>query len=304
MYTHLPRRLESQGIMLVTVTIQIHDPKLSSNPLFYCSTAFEAEKALGQLFVDIKVTEASKLFMIDSATGTLLANSVPHSIFSVNYSDPLLGVSSWTPTTSNDTTLNQIGYTLLKLYGNYSQIPNTGNTLTVEADVGDGQKWFINTRYLKSPGTWILVVAIPRSDFFSNIDAAEKRIVIISIVIGVLGVVGTAVMSFFALRPLYKLAKAMEQLTKMDFSALEGNILQDRSLISEVRLLQRTFATMCKAFAGGIKKNKSLMGGIAKASSHSTPGPSPQGQIAKSAPDSGSIKLEEPPMPLPSGGSS
>ncbi|KAJ3327694.1 hypothetical protein HDU76_011294 [Blyttiomyces sp. JEL0837] len=137
--------------------------------------------------------------------------------------DPCLGVTSWTPTTSNDTLLNKIGQTLLNTYGNYSKVPyNDAQTVTIETEIGDGQKWLLNTKFLLRPNNWLLVVAIPRHDFFSTIDAAQKRVLVISVTVGVIGVVLVGLASFFALRRLDKLTEAMNLLTKMDISALEG----------------------------------------------------------------------------------
>ncbi|KAJ3294161.1 hypothetical protein HDU76_006975 [Blyttiomyces sp. JEL0837] len=252
------------GTMIASVSQSVFDLTISpTHPIYACSIGFENNNALGSLFTSIKVTQNTKLMMIDSVTGTLLANSVKNSIYHVNETDPLKTVTPWKPTDSNDTTTVRIGETLLRLYGNYSKIPRdvNGQTITTQTDIGDGQQWFINTKYLDRPNNWVLIVAIPRSDFFADVDNAEKKVLIISVTVAVVGVILTAVASFLALRPLYKLTKAMEALTKMDFSALEGNILKDRSFISEVRKLQRTFSTMCKAFAAGIRKNKALMNG-------------------------------------------
>ncbi|KAJ3272361.1 hypothetical protein HDU76_010932, partial [Blyttiomyces sp. JEL0837] len=102
--------------------------------------------------------------------------------------------------------------------------------------------------------------AIPRADFFAKTDEANKKAIIVAVCIGVSGLVFAGLASWLAMRPLQTLTTAMEKLTKMDFSALEGDILNDRSFMTEVRKLQSTFALMCKAFAAGIKKNKSLMG--------------------------------------------
>ncbi|KAJ3287045.1 hypothetical protein HDU76_007892, partial [Blyttiomyces sp. JEL0837] len=283
----------TQAVMIGSVTRHMIDNQISTkHPLYSCSVNMEANLALGALFTSLKVTPNSKLFMIDSTNGILLANSVPNSIFWTNYSDPYLSSSiPWTPTMSNDTLLNKLGQTLLNLYGNYSKVPyNNGQTLSIQTPIGDGQEWFINTKYLARPNNWLLVIAIPRNDFFSNIDAAKKRVLIISISVAVAGVVLVSVASFLALRPLYKLTEAMKLLTKMDFSALEGNILKDRSLIAEVRGLQITFSTMCKAFAAGIRKNKNLMTttGAKSTMSHTSgstgPGskpPSRQGSISR-----------------------
>ncbi|KAJ3144388.1 hypothetical protein HK101_002713 [Irineochytrium annulatum] len=116
-------------------------------------------------------------------------------------------------------------------------------------------------KYLKSPKEWVLVIAVPRSDFFGNIDKMNKNVLIIAICVSVGGIALTALVSFLSLRPLSVLVQAMGLLTKLDFTALEGNILEARSSIAEVRQLQVTFSTMCKAFASGLRKNKELVTG-------------------------------------------
>ncbi|KAJ3011546.1 hypothetical protein HKX48_006783 [Thoreauomyces humboldtii] len=59
--------------------------------------------------------------------------------------------------------------------------------------------------------------------------------------------------------PLRSLAQAMQMLTQMDFASLhKGDILSQKSAISEIRNVQGVFSTMVKAFAGGIKQNRDL----------------------------------------------
>ncbi|KAJ3319057.1 hypothetical protein HDU76_000658, partial [Blyttiomyces sp. JEL0837] len=97
-------------------------------------------------------------------------------------------------------------------------------------------------RYLDRPNTWVAVVGIPRSDFFSKTDEAQKKAGILAAVLAVVGVLVTVITAWFAMRPLHTLTLAMEKLTKMDFSALEGDILNERSFMLELRKLQVTFS--------------------------------------------------------------
>ncbi|KAJ3145208.1 hypothetical protein HK101_002521 [Irineochytrium annulatum] len=258
------------GVMIFGVN-QIYTAPGAATPNYACSVGMENEGALGSLFESIKITPNSHLLMIDSLTGTMLASSTPYSLFEItNTSDPVLPVRTWTPLTSNDTYANMIGKTLISSYGNFSEIPNMNGTLMLQnVDIGDGQPWFINTRYLAAPSNWLLIVAIPRADFFSSTDAANRKALILSSSVAVAGVLVSAILAFLALRPLATLARAMEMLTNMDFKALEGDILTRRSFISEVRNVQGTFATMCKAFASGIRRNQQLTRGKFTAYSNS-----------------------------------
>ncbi|KAJ3214799.1 hypothetical protein HDU67_001185 [Dinochytrium kinnereticum] len=249
------------GVAISSVSqMKFIDRVSTSHPAYSCSFGFENEGAMGQLFKELQVTPNAKLFLFDSVSESLLANSVPYTLYSVNYTDPLKTVTQFTVSTTNDTMLRDIGEKLRSIYGNFTRIPNKNGTTTLQTDV-NGQKWYISTRYLTEPSDWLLVVAIPRSDFFGEIDAASKKVIAICVSIALIGIALIALISFFSLQPLSKLSKAMESLTKLDFSALEGNILNDRSGVLEVRKLQLTFAIMCKAFASGIRKNKALVGG-------------------------------------------
>ncbi|KAJ3148819.1 hypothetical protein HK101_002111 [Irineochytrium annulatum] len=249
----------NEGTLIFGVNL-MYIPPGSTKPTYSCSIGVENQASLGSLFESIKITANSRILMIDVNTGMMLASSTPNSLFHVtNFTDPTLPAESWTIATTNDTYANMIGKALIGSYGNYSGVPNTGLTVTLQnVQIGDGQPWFINMQYLDQPSNWLLIVAIPRADFFANTDAANRKALIISIAVSALGLIISAVIAFFALRPLYGLAKAMELLTSMDFKALEGNILTRRSFISEVRVLQVTFSTMCKAFASGIRRNQML----------------------------------------------
>ncbi|KAJ3332583.1 hypothetical protein HDU76_013760 [Blyttiomyces sp. JEL0837] len=251
----------NHGALLTSVSQNVYTSVSSTHPSFTCTIGFENSRSLDPLFENIKVTPNTHLFMMDVNTGSLLANSVPHSVFRIsNYSDPMLPVEQYSPENTNDTVVRDLGAFIKGKYGNYSLVPNLNSTVTLTTTI-NGVQWFINLRYLDDPNNWLLVVAIPRSDFFDKTDNAAKLAIILSSVIGVVGVGLAAVASIFAMRPLSKLTKAMEKLTKLDFAALEGNILNERSFMREVRDLQITFATMCKAFASGIRRNKALTGG-------------------------------------------
>ncbi|KAJ3333286.1 hypothetical protein HDU76_009773 [Blyttiomyces sp. JEL0837] len=217
----------------------VWDYSTSKDHISYaCSVGFDSEGALSKLLESIKVTTNTHVFLMDSVTGILIANSVPGTCYKVsNFSDPSLPTVAFTPETTNDTNARDLGMYLKRKYGNYS------------------------LRYLETPNTYIVVVGIPRSDFFSNVDNAQQKALILACVLAAVGVSVTAVCAWVAMRPLHSLTVAMTKMTNMHFSALEGDIdmVHDRSIMLEVRHLQLAFASMCKAFAGAIRKNKALL---------------------------------------------
>ncbi|KAJ3210809.1 hypothetical protein HDU67_004993 [Dinochytrium kinnereticum] len=249
----------NQGVMISGVNQMFFAPQYPDHPAYSCSVGFENEKGIGKLFREIKVTPNSKVIMIDTLTGKVVASSVPNTVFRTipNARSP----EQYDLTNTIDTTAQLIGKTLSDVYGNYTKIPYSLETISRQVDIGDGQTWFINTRYLAQPSNWMIIVAVPRSDFFGETDRASRKAIILASTVAAAGVIIAAVAAFLLMRPLYKLSKAMEMLTNLDFSALEGNILRERSFVGEVRNLQITFSTMCKAFASGIRRNRALAGG-------------------------------------------
>ncbi|KAJ3327862.1 hypothetical protein HDU76_010983 [Blyttiomyces sp. JEL0837] len=232
----------THGDLISAVSQSVYVPSISTkHPAYACGVGFQHKVSLDPLFSNIKVTGNTHVFLMDIKTnGTLMANSVPNSLFYIsNYSDPQLPMVQYTADSTNDSDIRVIGGFLKGMYGSYG------------------------SRYLQNPNHWLLVVAIPRADFFAKTDEANKRAAIIAACIGVAGLGFAGLASWIAMRPLQTLTSAMEKLTKLDFSALEGDILNDRSFMTEVRKLQSTFALMCKAFASGIKRNKNLVGGRA-----------------------------------------
>ncbi|KAJ3106935.1 hypothetical protein HDU96_008056 [Phlyctochytrium bullatum] len=249
----------NQGVMITGFNM-VYFPPGADKATLACSIGIENEKALGRLFADINVTPNSRVLMVDINTGKLLANSAPNAVFKVlNAANPLMPVEHFDLTTTNDTVAKNIGSTLTRLYGNYTKVPRAGTNN--EVDIGDGQKWFLNARYLNQPSNWLIIVAIPRADFFSETDSATRKALILAGSVAAGGILIAVIAAVLLVRPLYKLSKAMEMLTNLDFSALEGNILKERSFVTEVRNLQITFSTMCKAFASGIRRNRALAAG-------------------------------------------
>ncbi|KAJ3144978.1 hypothetical protein HDU86_001318 [Geranomyces michiganensis] len=117
----------------------------------------------------------------------------------------------------------------------------------------------------------LVVVSLPRGELsstcyyiiiaqiYGRIDAASSRSRATSIGIAVGVTTAIAAIFVLAVLPLFNLAKQMEELTKLNFGTLEtSGALDKRSWVWELRKVQIVFGTMVKAFAGAIKKNKSM----------------------------------------------
>ncbi|KAJ3084928.1 hypothetical protein HK102_000505 [Quaeritorhiza haematococci] len=107
---------------------------------------------------------------------------------------------------------------------------------------------------------WIMCSVTFREEIYGRIEEGNRKVLIIVAVVAVgvflasgLGMWGLAV------RPLNRLAIAMDRLTVFDFATLEnGDLLNVQSLIREIYVIQKTFSMMVKAFAGGIRSNRAL----------------------------------------------
>ncbi|KAJ3184250.1 hypothetical protein HDU87_005097 [Geranomyces variabilis] len=138
-------------------------------------------------------------------------------------------------------------------------------TATVQAEPSyeidfAGTLWIINVD-IAELGTYdyaLLVLAIPRSEVFGEIDSARARARGISIGVSVGMAVVIGGIFVLVVLPLSDLVREMAMLTKLDFGTLESSgALDNRSWIRQVQVV---FATMVKAFAGAIKKNRTMVG--------------------------------------------
>ncbi|KAJ3085439.1 hypothetical protein HK102_014167 [Quaeritorhiza haematococci] len=149
---------------------------------------------------------------------------------------------------------------LKTLYGSYANIPTTPQILYRRINDTDFVV-SVSAFNLTEVDTYILAAVVPYDQVFGNIDRANGNSIIIFIVVtvGVVSISGVAM--WFSLKPLYTLSVAMESLTRFDFAVLEeGKLLDVRSFIMEIAHIQTTFSVMVKAFAGGIRSNRMLVG--------------------------------------------
>ncbi|KAJ3186852.1 hypothetical protein HK101_009462 [Irineochytrium annulatum] len=225
-------------------------------PDFGCSIGFQIDASLTVYLNSMRVTNNTILMLMDTS-GLLLSTNRPDSIASSTNATVRV-----TPDASPVTAISLVGRALLSTYGSYSSLPTSNASTVLQQRFADGTEWFLSTTSLTVSGDQLtFVVAIPRSDLFAQMDAGERRGVIVASAVACLGLIITGLMTFFALRPLQRMATSMRKLTKFDFSFLENGVLNKRSPLKEIREVETVFDMMVKAFAGAIRRNKTLMGG-------------------------------------------
>ncbi|KAJ3285122.1 hypothetical protein HK104_009638 [Borealophlyctis nickersoniae] len=159
-----------------------------------------------------------------------------------------------------NTTVSNIGRFLLRTASqNLTLLPSSA---TYKTRLDDGRDWYIGIQELLPDykNRWHVVVAVPRSDYYEDIDAGIKRSIIIISVLSCVGMVCVAGVSVLFTLPLSRLGARMAEVTQMKFSSLQQGQLNRRSFLKEIADLENNFHIMVKAFAAGIKKNADLVG--------------------------------------------
>ncbi|KAJ3288869.1 hypothetical protein HK104_007900 [Borealophlyctis nickersoniae] len=217
---------------------------------------------LENILIAAKPTPNSVIFVYEVALQRLVAASGANATVNMTAVTSKVGNPRYTPVDTIHAPTAGVGKALVDLYGGLDKVPRNNGTVVMASPDINGEPWFVNTVYLAvPPHDWQLVIAMPRKDFFSKIDKAQKTSIIVAVVVAVSGAFTVSLAAFASLRPLHQLAVSMKQLTKFDFSSLEGGVLDNRSLIREIRHVQETFSAMVNAFSVSIKKNRSLMAG-------------------------------------------
>ncbi|KAJ3279544.1 hypothetical protein HK104_001380 [Borealophlyctis nickersoniae] len=229
-------------------------------PAYMCASSSYLSN-LESFLINSKPTPNSVLFVYELRLQRLIGVAAANATVNATAVSTKTGYPRYSPLDTPHAPTAAVAQAVAGLYGGLGQVPyNNGTVVMTSAEV-NGEEWFINTVYLVvPPQDWVLVIAMPRKDFFAQIDKAQKAAIIVAIVCAMMGAITVTLATLGALRPLHQLADSMQQLTKFDFSSLEGGVLDNRSIIREIRHVQDTFSAMVNAFSVSIKKNRALMG--------------------------------------------
>ncbi|KAI8906989.1 hypothetical protein DFJ77DRAFT_476186 [Powellomyces hirtus] len=251
----------------------------ASIPSFACAAGISVDATWNNLLRAAKPAANSVVAIFDSTLKHVASSNMIVSGSNFDSSGQLQYASA----TADEQTL-ELEAKLLQRYGSFPKaLAEASANPSFEIRLG-GERWIVNIAVAKMSvyNPYLLVAAIPRTEVFGVIDAASSRSRAISIGISVAMALAVAAIFVLAVLPLATLATQMEQLTKLNFGTLESSgALDRRSWVWELRKVQIVFATMVKAFAGAIKKNKSMVGGVDR--SHSSNGGAP-GASARNLP--------------------
>ncbi|KAJ3179191.1 hypothetical protein HDU87_003150 [Geranomyces variabilis] len=244
--------LNNQGVRGATI-LQVFQSRSNSSQLYACGATLIVDTAWANLLADAAQTRSQTtiLLMDNNEAMDLISSSSRHE----TYAQVLNGSNS------TETLSESIRAAVLVRYGDYDALAGrAGDTFEVSIN---GQTYFLLAGTVKltayEENELVLVIAIPRSTIFSEIDSAQTHSMVIAVCLSTGLAVVMALVFALILAPLRHMAKAMGLLTQLNFGALEnGKILDESSYISEIRAVQSSFSTMVLAFAGGIRKNREL----------------------------------------------
>ncbi|KAJ3010469.1 hypothetical protein HKX48_007383 [Thoreauomyces humboldtii] len=234
-----------------------------------CTGSLSVDATWNQLLKDARPTNDTVIIVLDNratldvVATTLRSNAVVYGTFGYNSTvDPV-----FTYTLQKD---------VIARYQNWANIPKT-ELVTYSSKLGTSYEWIVMVSGIKltqyDTDILILVSATPRSVVFGDIDRAQQRSM--GIAIGLSLSVSILIAALFGLvtAPLWKLAIAMGELTQLNFGALQdGKMMGKESFILELARVQHAFSTMVKAFAAGIKQNRSLQAGRGGPTTQTSPG--------------------------------
>ncbi|KAJ3281324.1 hypothetical protein HK104_000087 [Borealophlyctis nickersoniae] len=231
------------------------DPTTPTAPSHRCQAGSFVDAVLNAFLKGAVPSDQSVIFIFDSRlNGSMISSSVKGSVMDVK------GQGTFVVNAAPNLTVSQVGRFLRSTFKNdWTTMPQH---TSFGAILEDGREWYIGTRELRPDylNVWQVVVAVPREDFFGEIDKSISKSAIIIAVLSVVGLLLIGVVSFGFTLPLKTLGVRMSEVTQMKFSALEQGRLNRRSVIKEIANLEDTFHIMVKAFASGIKKNADLVG--------------------------------------------
>ncbi|KAJ3283033.1 hypothetical protein HK104_010585 [Borealophlyctis nickersoniae] len=232
-------------------------------PTYACLAGFRVDSAWNQVLYDARPTNTSVVSMFSRANFSIVASSKMILDETQQSGTNVGGGNVQYQQLADDNVTLALKTSVYRRFATFANVPASG-VYSYEDTVVGSDPWIINLSVVNmstyASDNLLLVAALPRSEIYGVVDAARKRSTGVAIGISVAMAVAVSCVYVAVVIPLLRLAKAMGMLTKLDFQTLENStILDARSNIWELRKVQMTFATMVKAFAGGIKKNKDMV---------------------------------------------
>ncbi|KAI8814936.1 hypothetical protein BJ742DRAFT_784964 [Cladochytrium replicatum] len=209
-------------------------------PAFSSGFPILAGEMIAGIFTKLAPSENARVFLIDG-TGNLLATRT------------LVNAVS-----SGDATISLLAQDIEMRTDSYKSISSVIGSLTRVKLPNDEWTYSVRTLQVPSSVSMYLVAAIPRRDFFSVIDNAERTSVTVTVVFAAISIMVVIGVIVGITLPIRRLTGEMTKVATFDFSMLERGFFIENSLFTEIRKMQVTFNTLVKAFAGAIARNRGL----------------------------------------------
>ncbi|KAJ3033165.1 hypothetical protein HDV00_006694, partial [Rhizophlyctis rosea] len=208
----------------------------------------------------IKPTTNAVISFIDT-TGRLIASSEPGATANLTTGTRYFAYASTNPTIAST------GQYLLPDYATQSPADLSAAVLAIPDDHSteftgpNGVKYLLRTHWISDPYglKWLMLLTIPRADFYSKVDQAKKSVVGVSVGLGITSFFASLIIAYVVILPIKRLNRVMNEATNFDFSALRTGYLERRSIFGEIAEMQGVFASMMTKFATAIQNNKRLV---------------------------------------------
>ncbi|KAI8800914.1 hypothetical protein BJ742DRAFT_839428 [Cladochytrium replicatum] len=209
---------------------------------YACSSVTPIAQA-SRLLKDLSPTPGTRLLLMD-ADGLLIASNLDITTLTEDGKRFVLAANA------SDVYISEISQVLSRGSG--------GSILWFATK--DGMVWKVATEKLElrnGRSNFYFTVAIPRADFFAEVEGSIRRGIIISCVASASGLLGALAVAFLIVLPVRKMVNNMSKATHFEFRELEASLKLSRpSIFSELRTLQATFATMVMTFAAALQKQR------------------------------------------------
>ncbi|KAI8809258.1 hypothetical protein BJ742DRAFT_805605 [Cladochytrium replicatum] len=221
-----------------------------STPPYSTSFPIIAGDLITGIFFKLAPSQNSRLFLINSV-GELLAANAVSSVANAAKNFVMA-------TDANDTSTAQLAQDINQRTANFSSINTITGSLIQTTITGEDWTYSVRMLQVQSSVSMYLVAAIPRQDFFSAIDSAQRTSITVTIVFAAVSMIVVIIVIIGITLPVRTLTAEMSKVATFDFSMLERGFFVENSVFTEIRNMQRTFNTLVKAFAGAISRNKGL----------------------------------------------
>ncbi|KAJ3129456.1 Nuclear elongation and deformation protein 1 [Nowakowskiella sp. JEL0407] len=221
---------------------------------FFCAIPMRANKAI---FNDITPTQSSRIFVIGNSKKLVLSNQNIKLTDSTNFDfvnvvdapDPIiaeLGRMVMTQYNGDIKTSTPISLQAVTLNSSTTDL-SLIQELQLTSDANE--RWMTSFIPLDfgTDDRFVLVLAIPRREYFGDIDGAMRFGAIISGVVAAIGCIISGILFLVITTPLRNIGRDMERVAQFDFSSLANGFFVEDNFFLEIRNLERHFNNMVKA---------------------------------------------------------